>query len=391
MIKKYNVIDEVLYIYLEGRIDANNAPALDSEIATVRLNNQASSLVLDIEDLEYISSAGLRVILRLKKQEKTLKIVNAQPSIYEIFEMTGFTDIVDISKAFRKISVDNCEIIGRGANGNIYRYDAETIVKLFKNPNSLEEIKNERELARKAFVLGINTAIPYDIVKVGECYGTVFELLNATSISKMIAKNPTNLDHPAELFVDMLKKIHEVTLNTKELPDIKEINIDRVKFIENHLPKEDFDKLYSLIVNAPEGNNLIHGDYHTGNVMVQDGESILIDMDTLCMGHPIFELSSMFNAFVGFSDGNPDRSLSFLGYDDDTAVQFWNKSLRLYLGTEDEERLIEVERKAMVVGYVRLLRRTIRREADTELGQKLIKLYKQRLHDLIHLVDTLDF
>ena len=48
-------------------------------------------------------------------------------------------------------------------------------------------------------------------------------------------------------------------------------------------------------------HQMLHGDYHIKNVMMQDGEVLLIDMDTLCQGHPVFELASMYNAYVGFS------------------------------------------------------------------------------------------
>ena len=147
-------------------------------------------VVLDAEKLEYISSAGLRVILRLRKQEPELAIVNASPEVYEIFEMTGFTEMMPVSRAYRRVSVDGCEVIGQGANGKVYRLDPETIIKVYLNPNSLPDIHRERELARKAFVLGIPTAIPYDVVKVGDGYGSVFELLNAKSFGSLIAEHP---------------------------------------------------------------------------------------------------------------------------------------------------------------------------------------------------------
>lgn len=388
---KHQVLENVLYIYLEGRIDASNATSVESEILDIRNANLTEELILDAEKLEYISSAGLRIVLRLKKLVNNMKIINVSTNVYEILEMTGFTDIVDVVKAFRKLSVDGCEIIGQGANGIIYRYDEETIVKVFFNLNALNEIKNERELARKAFVLGINTAIPYDVVRVGEGYGYVSELLNAASLSKLVAKNASNFEEEVNMFVDLLKKIHSVTLKDNEVPNMKEIVIGWTKFLEEYLPIDEYQKLYNLVINTKETNNLLHGDYHTNNVMVQEGETLLIDMDTLCMGNPVFELASMYNAFVGFNDGNGERSMSFFGFNKDVSYAFWRKSLELYLNTNDEEKLNEVESKAKVVGYTRLLRRAIRREADTELGQKLIAIYKERLHDLLQVVTDLNF
>ena len=73
--------------------------------------------------------------------------------------MTGFTDMVTVEKAYQRMSVDGCEFIAKGANGAVYRYDDETILKTYFAKDALPEIKQERENARKAFVLGINTAV----------------------------------------------------------------------------------------------------------------------------------------------------------------------------------------------------------------------------------------
>ena len=161
---------EKLILQPEGRIDTNTSPAVEAEIDSLRAANPHSEAVLDLENVEYLSSAGLRVVLRLRKNEPTLEVINVASEVYEVFDMTGFTEMMPISKAYRRISVDGCEVIGQGANGKVYRISEDIIVKVYMNPDSLPDIHRERELARKAFVLGIPTAISYDVVKVGEGY-----------------------------------------------------------------------------------------------------------------------------------------------------------------------------------------------------------------------------
>lgn len=68
--------------------------------------------------LEYISSAGLRVLLKLTKSVGEVSIVNVSPEVYEIFDVTGFTSILNVKKALREISVDGCEVIGAGGAGH---------------------------------------------------------------------------------------------------------------------------------------------------------------------------------------------------------------------------------------------------------------------------------
>ena len=388
----YKMDGDSMTIFLKGHIDSANAPDVEKEIGEAMDREAPEHLTLDAADLKYISSAGLRIILRLRKEMKDLKIINVQPDVYEIFDMTGFTEMVDIQKAYRVISVDGCEVIGQGANGKVYRIDPDTIVKVYLNPDALPEIHRERELARAAFVLGIPTAIPYDVVRVGEGYGSVFELLNATSFAKLIINGEKDPDEVAAMSIDLLKLIHSTTIKPGTMPDMKAVALDWTDFLKDYLPEDKYRKLHDLVEAVPDDMHMMHGDYHIKNVMLQNGEVLLIDMDTLCHGYPIFELASMYNAYVGFSDTNHHQVEEFIGIPYDTAVPFWEESLRLYLGDPDEDRLREVEEKAKLIGYTRIMRRRIRRNGfDSEAGRAEIENAKAHILDILDRVDTLEF
>ena len=386
----YRIDKDILYISVRGRIDASNAAQAEEEIFKVKNANPGKHTVLDADNLEYISSAGLRVILRLRKEEPKLAIINVASEVYEVFDMTGFTDMVTVEKAYQRMSVDGCEFIAKGANGAVYRYDDETILKTYFAKDALPEIKQERENARKAFVLGINTAIPYGIVRVGDGYGTVTELLNAVSVTKLIRENPDDMSEAAKYYIDMLKSIHSIEVEDGEVPDMKEIALDWANFVAPHLPEETGKKLLALVEAVPKQNTMLHGDYHTNNVMVQNGEPLLIDMDTLCMGHPVFELGSMFNAFLGYSELDHQVTLNFFGYTHESAEKFWDMSLKMYLGTEDEAVCRSIAEKAMIIGYTRMLRRAIRRPDEAESPAKIARC-KEMLQILLNKVDTLTF
>ncbi|MDR3182375.1 MAG: STAS domain-containing protein [Planctomycetaceae bacterium] len=92
----------VLNVLVSGRLDALTAPEFEKEI-TVPQDGQ-SELVLDFAQLEYVSSAGLRSILSLKKQVDAaagikLKLINVVPDVMEVFEMTGFSSLLTIESA----------------------------------------------------------------------------------------------------------------------------------------------------------------------------------------------------------------------------------------------------------------------------------------------------
>lgn len=391
MIKLINRDDTKMTVALSGRIDSGNAAA-EEEALKAAVNGFTGALVLDAADLEYISSAGLRVILRQKKANPNTVIVNVSPDVYEIFDMTGFTEMMDISKAYRKVSVEGCEVIGEGANGKVYRIDADTIVKVYKNHDALQEIHNERELARKAFVMGVPTAIPYDVVQVGNLYGSVFELLSAKSFAKLLIADASLLDALAKDSVDILKTIHSTVLKPGELPDKKAEAVVWAEFCKDYLPAGVGEKLVRLMKEIPDTLNMLHGDYHIKNIMRQKDENLLIDMDTLSMGHPIFEFAAIYLAYVGFSCIDRENVKEFLGITYEQGSAFWHATLKYYFGTEDEKTLCEIENKAAVIGYARLLRRTVRKAKESEeYKARLLEYCVQALTALVPQTDSLAF
>lgn len=86
-----------LMIALSGRLDTTTAPQLEAELKTALTNVQ--TLAFDMKELEYISSAGLRVLLAAQKvmnKQGKMVIHNANETVLEVFEVTGFTDILTI-------------------------------------------------------------------------------------------------------------------------------------------------------------------------------------------------------------------------------------------------------------------------------------------------------
>lgn len=89
---------DTLTVKLDGRLDTNTAP--DFQIEMEPLLNDISKLVLDFEKLDYISSAGLRVLLtfeqEMEEQEKTMEVTHVNDIIHDVFDVTGFLDILTI-------------------------------------------------------------------------------------------------------------------------------------------------------------------------------------------------------------------------------------------------------------------------------------------------------
>lgn len=86
-----------LTVVIEGRVDTTTAPVLEEELKAAI--DGVESLVLDFGSVEYISSAGLRVLLSVQKimnRQGEMKVISVSDDIMEIFEVTGFSDILTI-------------------------------------------------------------------------------------------------------------------------------------------------------------------------------------------------------------------------------------------------------------------------------------------------------
>ena len=380
--------ENCLTIKLEGKLDTNTVPELESEISNF---DGIEKIVFDFEKLEYISSSGLRFVLKCKKEVDATKVINCSPEVFEIFTMTGFSEMMDVEKSLRKISIDNCEKIGEGFFGDIYRLDPETIVKVYKVPDSLAMIKRERELAKRAFVMGIPTAIPYDIVQVGDLNGAVFELLNAKSIVKLI-NSEEDLDNFARKSVEILKIMHKKEINPGELPSRKESVMKLLKECENFFEEETFKKLVSLLESVPDTNTLLHCDFHVKNIMMQNDELLLIDMDTLSVGHPIFEFASMYATYEGFSCVDKKNTDNFLGMPLDITKKLFDKSFRYYYDDKTDEELEDIKLKLSVISYIQILSlRSKYIDESCSTQKEEIEFCRKYLTDVAEKLDTMEY
>jgi len=92
------MIDDELVVEINENLDTSSVDRIGEEIISIVDENKAESLTLDVKNMEYISSAGLRLLIRIKKGGVDLKVINSSKDVYDIFHITGFTDMFDIEK-----------------------------------------------------------------------------------------------------------------------------------------------------------------------------------------------------------------------------------------------------------------------------------------------------
>ena len=349
---------EGLTVFVSGRIDSNNAHDFEEALFAERAKNPEGTLTLDACDLEYISSAGLRVIMRMRKEESSLNVVNASSEVYDIFDVTGFTSILPVKKALRQMSVEGLEMIGEGATAKVYRLDPDTIIKVFNPGIGMSMIENENDRATKAFVAGVPTAISFDTVKVGDCYGTVFELLDAKDLREMMLEDKEHVLDWIRLFARSVREMHEIEMDTTKFTDVKQTSLNSLRILENTVcTPEEVEKLRKIYENVPDRTTFIHGDCHVGNVMIQDGEPVFIDLSTAGYGHPIFDMVSMCLIYLlgGAKEESRKGSIYTRDFSAEECYMIWHTFLATYLDTDDEALIQKAQGQILTLSAARFL------------------------------------
>lgn len=94
---KHTLENDILTLFFEGELNSFNSEEVEKEIEAILKNNKFSSIVLDMDKLTYISSAGIRIVIRLRKQYD-VSLINVTKDVFTIFDMVGLQSILKIER-----------------------------------------------------------------------------------------------------------------------------------------------------------------------------------------------------------------------------------------------------------------------------------------------------
>lgn len=326
-------------IWLTGRLDAAGAPLLAQELDAA-LAQPLDGLQLDLDACPYVSSVGLRELLRAQKALASrggrVTLRNVTPAVREILDLTGFTALLDVQPRRREISVQQAELLSAGVCGECFRIDAETVVKLYHEGVAPEVAEQEKAFAKAAFVLGIPTAISYDVVSCGTRTGIVYELLDARLFSTVIRNAPEEIDAHAATLAQVARMVHATPADPAVFPDFKERFRRYIAQMDFFLSPEDIAYLQERLDRIPDSDRCVHFDLHSSNIMMRDGEPVIIDMGDFSRGSYLFDLGLLYMIY-----GLPELGVSEQATKVPTAlgVTLWERFLVHYFADRPEAEL----------------------------------------------------
>ncbi|MBQ7678046.1 MAG: phosphotransferase [Lachnospiraceae bacterium] len=244
---------------------------------------------------------------------------------------------------YRQISVEGRTILGKGGCGTVYRLDDDQVVKVYEKRISLPKIKREQKQTKGYVDMGLPCENCYDIVRVGDAYGVILELVDAKDMDEEIGAHRDMLDHYAVEMGKLLRKIHNCRPDVSVYPSTVEFYHNCVEKCKDEWLKDDEPlKLHRLIDAIPASGGLVHGDFHPKNIMAKDGKLKMIDVANSTSGHPVFDLLLSYYYMVLFPRDNPAGFAKKGAITAEESFRIWELMMRAYLSTDDTAKVKRV-------------------------------------------------
>ena len=362
MNKKFNIkisSKGALKFSLNGRLDSNSAQDFLNVVMSIAGHSPSSigdkdkhipSIILDCQELVYISSAGLRAMLTIKKRTDTLNLINVSPEVYNILEVTGFTQIFNVAQVkenfimsgIKELDKINGEIIADTGGITIYKTKSDELIKLYPENIKLDDVRNELNHTKIAFISGVPTLISYYVVKIKNRYGLIYEMPSAKTVASMINFQSSNLNSYAKNMGSTLKQIHSCIIQDGILPKTSDLFLDYLKKASAYYNPDEVSQLSDIIRAIPESNKFIYGNYHAGNVFIQNNEILLLNMSGVSVGNPIYDLAKSYMFHVSESE---IFAQALMGFDVHRAEIFSHVMLCAYFGSvniTEQEKIINM-------------------------------------------------
>lgn len=349
-----------MIIELSGHLDTSKVADvkrnIDAQLETIEANEH---LVIDCSELEYISSSGLRMCLSILKKHPDMELTDVSNDVYNVFDTTGFTRILKVHKALRKIDLTGCKLLGEGGNGAVYRLNDEEIVKVCKHRQGDEALVHESEQVREAFLMGVPTVISFDTVDSGNGRkGIVMEALDSESLGTHLMADPSDMDDIIPKYVELFRQADAVENDSPLFTDKKEWLRSLLYLPQRVINDEEAAQLATILDEIPDSNHFVHFDGHAGNVLMSGGSDertlTLIDLGDAGKGHPVLEIAGW--AFIMLE---PDYAAGCTAAEHitcmsrDMAREFCRRVLSEMFHTTDAAELDYLLQQASLVGRVK--------------------------------------
>lgn len=324
--------NELITVWLPERIDSSNADEVEAKLYEISELNPGKSLSLNAENMEYISSAGLRLLLKFQKAGLLENLGNVSQNVYSILDNTGFIGIINVNRLAASYEYDHNALIGCDSFGKLYKADKENVIRVYDSHVDPSDIEMGFECAKVMMNSPVSCAIPFDMVTTSNGKGCLYSVEDFMSVSTLITKQSDADEFRVKAInkiVKQLNLVHGVT----ELSDCVPRETDRLPELIyknlNAFSEEEKEKICHIVRKISRGNKVILENVNERTILISYKEPVLVDFSLLRFGNPLFEIAGFYRNVYEFS--------SLLEVTDKAEIEHtWQMFLSKYLGTDDK-------------------------------------------------------
>ena len=196
------------------------------------------------------------------------------------------------------ICVAGLPMLASGVHGTVFLLAKDRILKLYRPEISPQQVAMEARLSEEAFRRGVPTAAVYGTARCGDRFGIVFERICGDTLGHAIAADPKKAVSCAGQYAALVRKLHAIRIQDGFFPDLRAELKRKLSLLEPFCTESDLRLLEDLIACLPKADSLLHGDLHPGNIMVRDGELLIIDLPEMTRGSPLWDAAAIYRDLI---------------------------------------------------------------------------------------------
>lgn len=241
-----------------------------------------------------------------------------------------------MNKEIREIDLTQWQQVGEGANGKTYVNPSTPDVILKVNNSRLstrQAVEREFNVSRAVKSLGISVPEAKEMVRVGNVYGTISELIKPKrSLGRICCDNPERTEEMATLLCTRGKELFATPCDTGFFPSRKAQLLQalgRVQFVG----RKTLSALETFAQRIPDTTTCLHGDFQMGNLILSGEQHYWIDLDRFGYGDPMFDVGHLYMLCNVYSSMKYVQGLFHVTRDQ--FHRFWDAFARAYTGSAD--------------------------------------------------------
>ena len=237
--------------------------------------------------------------------------------------------------------------LAQGRTAEVYLYGDGQVLKLFYDWVGKDRVDYEARLTRAAYHSGLPVPAVGEIIQVGERFGLVFERIEGHTMLNLFRRLPWRLNAYTKQFVDLHLHMHRMP-SSADLPGQRMVLEWKVSHA-SMLPRDVQDKLLTELNAMPDGEQVCHGDFHPGNILINTQGATIIDWIDASRGNPLADVARTVIILLEAAAGGQTRNALEKKF-----LQFFVESyLKAYFKNRPEARL-EYRRWLPIVAAARL-------------------------------------